>query len=211
MSNAGRGLHGIPTVTSPLRRKHIVRQLLAGDLSDLADEGLHQLLPGGFQRFQPVWRKDAIRDSAVRSKQLLLNFFPLKKNHTISFAQRLGLVNEALCYKSIEEKLLHQLRQSHTEIHLVQTLKDTIYPQLSLKSYLECKSDLSLLTLRHILRGRPSTDEANELELSLRNAWKTQQQKKTFEKREKRKESGFGPDTFQKNSHSWLLPMEWED
>lgn len=195
---------GIPTVTSPLRRRLIVRQLLA-------DERLHQLLPDGSQRFQPFWRKDAIRDFGVRSMQLMLNYFPLKKNHTITAAQKLGLGKEALCYKSIEEKLLHQLQQSHTEIQLVQTLKDTIYPQLSLKSYLECKSDLSLLTVRHILRAMPSTDKANELDLFLRNALKTQQQKKTVATVKKRKETGFGPATFLKNSHSWLMPMEWED
>lgn len=198
-------------VTSPFRRRQIVQQLLVGDLADLADEQLHQLLPGGSQKFQPGWKKDAIRDSAVRSKQHLLNSSPLKKSHTITSVQMLGLAKEALCFKLIEEKIRHQLQQSHTEMQLVQTLKDTIYPQLSLKSYLECKSDLSLPTVRHILRGRPPTDEANELDLSLRNALKTQQQKKTFATVKKRKESSFGPATVPKNPHSWLLPMEWED
>lgn len=198
-------------VTSPFRRKQIVQQLLVGDLADLADERLHQLLPGGSQKFQPGWKKDAIRDSAVRSKQHLLNSSPLKKSHTITSAQMLGLAKEALCFKLIEEKIRHQLQQSHTEMQLVQTLKDTIYPQLSLKSYLECKSDLSLPTVRHILRGRPPTDEANELDLSLRNALKTQQQKKTFATVKKRKESSLGPATVPKNPHSWLLPMERED
>lgn len=211
MSNAGRGLHGIPTVTSPFRRKQIVQQLLVGDLADLADERLHQLLPGSSQTFQPGLKKDTMRDTAVRSKQHLLNSSLLKKSHTVTSAQKLGLAKEALCYSCIEEKILHQLRQSHTEMQLVQTLKDTIYPQLSLKSYLECKSDLSFLTVRHILRGRPPTDEANELDLSLRNAWKMQQQKKTFATIKKRKESGFGPATLPKNPHSWLLPMERED
>lgn len=209
MFNAGRGLHGIPTVTSPLRRKQIVQQLLVDDLSDLADERLHQLLPGGSQNFQPGWKQDAIRNSAVRSKHLL-NSSPPKKSHTITSARKLGLAKEVLCYNSIEQKILHQLQQSHTEMQLVQTLKDTIYPQLSLKSYLESKSDLSLLTVRHILRGY-STNDAKELDLSLRNALKTQQQKKTFLSVKKRKESGFDTDTVPKNPHSWLLPMEWED
>lgn len=211
MSNAGRGLHGIPTVPSPLRRKQIVQQLLVGNLADLADERLLQLLPGDPQKFQPAWKKDAMHDTAVRSKQYLLNFSPLKKGRTVTSAWKLGLATEALCYSTIEEKVLHQLRQTHTEMQLVQTLKDTVYPQLSLKSYLECKSDLSLLTVRHILRGQPPTDEAHELDLSLRNALKTQQQKKMFAIVKKRKESAFGPATVPKSPHSWLLPMEWED
>lgn len=211
MSNAGRGLHGIPTVTSPLRRKQIVQQLLVGDLADLADERLHQLLPGGSQKFQPGWKKDLIRDSAIGFKKHLLNSFPMKKSNTVTSAHKLGLAKESLCYNSIEEKILHQLPQPHSEMQLVQTLKDTIYPQLSLQSYLECKSDLSLLTIRHILRGRPPTDEANELDLSLRNALKIQQKKKTSATVKKRKESGFGTATVPKNPHSWLLPMEWED
>lgn len=211
MSNVGRGLHGIPTVTSPLKRKQIVQQLLVGDLADLADEQLHRLITHVSQKFQPGWKKDTMRDTAVRSKQRLPISSLLKKSHTVTSAQKLGLTKEALCYSSIEEKILHQLRQSHTEMQLVQTLKDTIYPQLSLKSYLECKSDLSLLTVRHILRGRPPTDEAIELDLSLRNALKTQQEKKTFATIKKRKESGFGAATIPKNPHSWLLPMERED
>lgn len=211
MSNAGNGLSGIPTVTSPFRRKQIVQELLVGDLADLADERLHQLLPGGSQKFQPGRKKDAMRDTEVKSKQHWLNSSPLKKSHTVTSARKLGLAKEALCFRCIEDKIRHQLRQSHKEMQLVQTLKDTIYPQLSLKSYLECKSDLSLPTVRHILRGRPATDEANELDLSLRNALKTQQQKKMFATVKKRKESSFGPATVPKQPHSWLLPMEWED
>lgn len=204
-------MHGIPTVTPPLRRKQIVQQLLVGDLADLADERLHQLLPGGYQKVHSGWKKDDMRDTSVKTKQHMLNSFPLTKSHTSPSVAKLGLAKEALCYVSLEEKVLHQLRQSHTETQLVQTLKDTVYPQLSLKSYLECKSDLSLLTVRHVLRGRPPTDEANELDMSLRRALKTQQQKKKTFAVKKRKESGFAPVLAPKNPHSWLLPMEWED
>lgn len=211
VSNAGNGLSGIPTITSPFRRKQIVQQLLVGDLADLVDERLHQLLPGGSQKFQPGWKKDAMRDTGVRSKQQGLNSAPLKKSHTVTTARKLGLAKEALCFSCIEEKIRHQLQQSHTEMQLIQTLKDTIYPQLSLKSYLECKSELSLPTVRHILRGRPATDEANELDLSLRNALKAQQQKKMLATVKKRKENSLSPATVPKKPHSWLLPMEWED
>lgn len=184
---------------------------MVGDLADLADERLHQLLPGGSQKSHPNGKKDDMHDTAVKSKQHLLNSSPLKKSHTSPSAGKLGLAKEALCYTSIEEKVLHQLRHSHAESQLVHTLKDTIYPQLSLKSYLDCKSDLSLLTIRHILSRRPATDEANELDLSLRRALKTQHQKKTGATVKKRKDTRSVPATAPKSPHSWLLPMEWED
>ncbi|XP_011605688.2 carbonic anhydrase 12 isoform X1 [Takifugu rubripes] len=206
----GKGLHSTPTVTSPMRRKQIVQQLLVGDLADLADEWLHQLLPGGSQKFHHGWKKDDIHDTAVRSKQHMLNWSPVKKSHNVPYAGKLGLAKEAMCYVCIEEKVLARLIQSHAETRLVQTLKDTVYPQLCLRSYLESKSDLSLLMVRHILKGRPPTDEANELDLSLRKALKTQKQK-AFGTAKERKNSFFGPAVGPKRPHSWVLPMEWED
>lgn len=211
MSNAGKGLHSIPTVTSPIRRRQIVQQLLVGDLADLADEQLHQLLPGLSQKFHPGWKKDNMRDNAVGSKQHMLNLYPIKKSHTIPSLVKLGLALNALCYVCIEEKVISQLRNPHDMMELAQTLEDTVYPHLSLRSYLDCKSDLTLHMIRHILRGRPPTDEANELALSLRKALKTQQQRKAFATNKQRKNIGFGPAVGQKNQHSWLLPMEWED
>lgn len=211
MSNAGKGLHSIPTVTSPIRRRQIVQQLLVGDLADLADEQLHQLLPGGSQKFHPGWKKDNMHDTAVRSKQHMLNLYPIsKKSHTIPSLVKLGLGKDTLCYVCIEEKVLSQLRKPHDIMELVQTLKDTVYPHLSIRSYLDCKSDLTLHMIRHILRGRPPTDEANELALSLRKALKTQQQRNRATVKQ-RKNIGLGPAAGQKNQYSWLLPMEWED
>lgn len=210
MSNAGKGLHSTPTVTSPMRRKQIVQQLLVGDLADLADEWLHQLLPGSYQKFHHGWKKDGIRVTAVRSKQHMLNFSPVKKSHNVPFAGKLGLAKAAMCYVCIEEKVHAQLILSHAESRLVQTLKDTIYPQLSLASYLESKSDLSLHMIRHILKGRPPTDEANELDLSVRKALKTQQHK-AFGRTKQRKNNFLRPAVGSKHPTSWLLPMEWED
>lgn len=210
MSNAGKGLHSTPTVTSLMRRKQIVQQLLVGDLADLADEWLHQRLQGGSQKFHHGWKKDDIRDTPVGSKQHMLNWSPVKKSHNVPYAGKLGLAKEAMCYACIEEKVLARLIQSHAETRLVQTLKDTVYPQLCLRSYLESKSDLSLLMIRHILKGRPPTDEANELDLSLRKALKTQKQK-AFGTAKERKNIFFGPAVGPKRPHSWLLPMEWED
>lgn len=209
MSNAGKGFHSIPTVTSPIRRKQIVQQLLIGDLADLADEQLHQLLPGHPQKFHPGWKKNNMHDTAVGFKQHMLHLHPLKNSHTIPSLVKLGLAKEALCYVCIEENVLSHLRKPHDMMELVQTLKDTVYPQLSLRSYLDCKSDLTLHMIRHILSGRPPTDEANELALSLRKALKQQQRKASATV--KQRNSGFGPAVGQKNQHAWLLPMEWED
>lgn len=220
MSNAGRGLHGILTVTSPLTRKQVVQQLLVGDLADLADEGLYRLLPRGSELHAGKKKNLKSKQSVTlaKSKQQMLNPALLKKSQTNHSVGKLRLANDALRYISIEQRVFHQLRHTHTETQLVQALRDAVFPQLNLKSYLDCMSDLALPTIRYILHGQPPTDEAFELERSLTKALMNQKTSAAIKQSVPvAKYGGLTPTSVPKNPHGqghphpWLLPMEWED
>uniref|UniRef100_A0A3P9KBM5 Carbonic anhydrase n=1 Tax=Oryzias latipes TaxID=8090 RepID=A0A3P9KBM5_ORYLA len=215
----GRGLHGILTVTSPHTRKQIIQQLLVGDLADLADEELHKLLPSGSQKLQAGRRKDFKkwqRDSLAKPKQQMTSPSLRRKSQTDCFVGKLGLAGDTLHYSSLEQRVFHQLKQSHRKNHLVQALRDAVYPELNLKSYLECKSHLALPTVRQILCGRP-TDEALELERTLTKAWMNQRETSVANKQggqiTKHSSISFASrkTPSQGYPHPWLLPMEWED
>lgn len=212
VSNPGRELNRIPTVTSPLRRKQVVQRLLVGDLADLADEQLYHLLPSGSEKF-PVGRKrDVNSETVAKSKHPA----PLKNSQATHSVGKLGLAKEELCYNSIEEKVRNKLRQSQAEAQLVQTLRYNVFPPLNLKSYLDCKSDLAFPTIKHILNGRPLTDEVIELDHSIRNA--LIHRKASTANRKSipvRKHGGLYPGNAHRkpitDAHPMLRPKEWED
>ncbi|XP_039989753.1 carbonic anhydrase 12 isoform X2 [Xiphias gladius] len=220
----GKGLHGTLTATSPLTRKRIIQQLLVGDLADLADEGLYQLLPTHSEKLHTGKKKvkndlkNQQTETLAKSKQQTLNPSLWKKSQTNRSVGKLGLAEDALCYVLLEQRVFHQLRQSHTENQLVHALRDAVFPELNLKSYLDCKSDLALPTVRHILRGRP-TDEAFELDRSLTKALMNQKKTSTAINQivPKTNYGSFSPASVSRRPHSqgyphpWLLPMEWED
>ncbi|XP_053282407.1 carbonic anhydrase 12 [Pleuronectes platessa] len=217
----GKGLHGTLTVTSPLTRKRVIQQLLVGDLADLADEGLYQLLPSGSEKLHAGKKKDLKNQqsqSLANSKQWTLNPSPRKRSQTKQSVGKLGLAEDTLCYASLEQRVLHQLQRSHSENQLVHTLRDEVFPKLNLHSYLDCRSDLALPTIRHILKGRP-TDEASELDRSLTKALMYSKKPHTATKETvpKRNHGSLSPATVPGKPHSqgyphpWLLPMEWED
>uniref|UniRef100_A0A3Q3RUZ0 Carbonic anhydrase n=1 Tax=Mastacembelus armatus TaxID=205130 RepID=A0A3Q3RUZ0_9TELE len=217
----GKGLHGTPTVTSPLTRKRIIQQLMVGDLADLADEGLYQLLPSGLEKLRAGEKKDFENqqsEALAKSKHQMQNPSLRKKTQTSLSVGKLGLAEDELCFVSLEQRVSHQLKQSHSEIQLAHTLKDAVFPELNLKSYLNCKSDLALPTIRHILRERP-TDEAFELDHSLTKALTNQKKTSSAVKKSVpvTNSGGLSPVAvprkphIQGYPHSWLLPMEWED
>ncbi|CAL8261901.1 unnamed protein product [Merluccius merluccius] len=217
------GLHGIRTVTSPLVRKQVIQQLLVGDLADLADEDLYQLLPSGPEsgadkKWKAFNKKHGPRTHHANTKKQLLH--PPKKsrknNHHVG---SLGLTEEALCYVSLEHRVRHQAKQSLTVGQLVHALRDLVFPELNLRSYLGCKSELDFSTIRHLIRGRP-TDEVLELDGSLRRA--SIGLNKMFPSVASKhgvpatKYEGFSNAAGPKSQpqgfpHPWLLPMEWED
>lgn len=194
-----------------------MRQLLVGDLADLADEGLIQLLPSGSQKLHAGKRN---RQSATlaKPKQQTVNPSLGKRSQTNRRVGKLGLAKTPLCYVSLEQEVFHRLQQSHAESQLVQSLRDEVYPELNLQSYLDCKSDLALPTVRHILRGRP-TDEASELDHSLTKALMRQKKTSTAIKKSGTTTTKHGGSSSavprkwpgQGYPHAWLLPMEWED
>lgn len=214
VSEAGRGLLGVPTVTSSQTRKQIVQQLLVGDLADLADERLYQLLPGGTENLR-AGKNKGVRN---KSKHPTYNRTTPKKNQANPSVAKSGLAANALCYVSIEQKVHHQLLQSHAQAQVVQSLRDAVFPELNLRSYMDCKSDLALPTIRHILRARRPTDEMLELDRSLTRALTKQRKSSTAVKPvvPERKNGGLPPNVSKKPHgrgypHPWLLPMEWED
>lgn len=219
VSNVGGGLHGTLTVTSPFTRKQVVQQLLVGDLADLIDEGLYQLLPSGSELHAGKRRNLKSKQSVTKFKQQMLNPGLLKKSQTNHPVGKLRLANDALCYVSIEQRVFHQLRHTHTETQLVQALRDAVFPELNLHSFLDCKSDLALPTIRHILRERPPTDEAFELERSLTKVSMNQKKTSTVIKHSvpETKNSSVSSTSVprkphgHRHQHPWLLPMEWED
>ncbi|TKS73486.1 Carbonic anhydrase 12 [Collichthys lucidus] len=214
----GRGLQGIPTVTSSFTRKQIVQQLLVGDLADLADEGLYKLLPSGSEKLLAGKKKDLKNqksESLAKYKPTTLKPTMWKMSQTSHSVGKLGLAEGALCYISLEQRIFNQLKLSHAETQIVQALRDEVFVQLNLRSYLGCRSDLALPTVRHILRGRPPTNEAFELDRSLTKA--LMDQKKTRQSVPVTKHGSLSPAivprkrTSQGYPHPWLLPMEWED
>lgn len=221
MSDAGRGMQGTPTVSSPLTRKRILQQLLVGDLADLADEGLHQLLPSGPEKHHTGTKKShkyQQGETLPKSKHQMMKQSLKKKSQTNHYVGNQGLAEDALCYVSLEQRIVRQLKQSHTETQLVHTLRDSVFPQLNLKSYLDCKSDLALSTIRSILNARP-TDEAFELDRSLTKALMNQKKTHTVIK-ENVPLTKYGSLSLasvprkphsKASPHPWLLPMEWED
>uniref|UniRef100_A0A8C9SL05 Carbonic anhydrase n=1 Tax=Scleropages formosus TaxID=113540 RepID=A0A8C9SL05_SCLFO len=169
----GRGTHGSVTEPPPFIRRRLIQQLLSGDLGDLADEGISQLLPK-FGRKLGVSKKLANRknqNSLNENFPMQNTFVPILSKHsqTTSNVNQYGFYEESLCYVSIEEEVIRQLKRSHSGNQLVDALKDTVFPELNLRSYLDCRSDLALPTIRHLLHRRPAED-TEELENSLMKA-----------------------------------------
>lgn len=188
-------------------RRQVIQQLLVGDLADLADEGLYQLLPSGLEKARAgkKWKEFKNQHSGAMANP------KRKKGQTNHSLEKSGLTKDTMCYVSLEQRVLHQLRQSHTESQLVQALRDATFPELNLRSYLDCRSDLALPTIRHILRGRP-TDEALELDRSLTRATMGHKQNMAPSKH-----GSLAPAApprkpqSQAHLHPWLMPMEFED
>ncbi|KAM8860511.1 carbonic anhydrase 14 isoform 3-T3 [Synchiropus picturatus] len=191
-------------VSSPLTRRRVIQQLLVGDLADLADEGLYQLLPSGSEK--PGQKKDLKTLEGWSAARALR-----KKSQSDRSVRKLKLAQEALCYGALEQKVFLQLKATHSENQLAQTLRDQVFPELNLRSYLECKSELALPTIRHILRAR-RTDEAVELDHSLTRALRNHKPapaagkhgdvSRTYVPKKPHSSS---------QAHPWLLPMERED
>ncbi|XP_056595871.1 carbonic anhydrase 12 [Triplophysa dalaica] len=170
------GLHGIFSVTSPAERRRVVQKLLMGDLADLADDGLHQLLPNlnpqpGANNKWKATKTHGLNNQATQHQQWQKD--PKVPSDTVrtssigKYLPRHG--SRELCFESLEKKVLHQLQRYNAKGQTVEALRDVVFPELNLRSYLDCKSELDLQTVRQLVQGR-SKDEATELEQSLTKA-----------------------------------------
>lgn len=173
---SGTGLHGIFSVTSPAERRRVVQKLLMGDLADLADDGLHQLLPKlnpqpGANNKWKTTKTHGLHNQATQHQQWPKDLkVPSDTFHIPSIGKNLPRHgSRELCFESLEKKVLHQLQRYNAKGQTVEALRDVVFPELNLRSYLDCKSELDLQTVRQLVQGRPK-DEATELEQSLTKA-----------------------------------------
>ncbi|XP_067235108.1 uncharacterized protein ca12 isoform X2 [Chanodichthys erythropterus] len=220
------GLHGILSAASPFQRKQVIQKLLVGDLADLADEGLYQLLPklspqpGVDEKFKKS-KKQGQWSQATQKQQWSKNNVQSsssigKKTPTPWYMGALE-TDKGMCFVSLEENVVHQLERYHAKGLMVEALREVIFPELNLRSYLHCRSNLDLQTIRQLIKGR-SQDEATELEQSLTKAMLRQMRRqiKRHRKPSMKTTIGHPQATFPKDYNSALTyhspqRVEWED
>lgn len=231
-----------------------------GDLADLADEGLYQLLPavspkpqttgkrkntGKSQRTHTAgvnkqhWQQNSLPNGSSGRRGGGVAYSPTAVSqrgmYGGHYAGMRGVNEAALCYGLIAEKTTRQLRGIHGQAQLTQMLRKSVFPELNLRSYLSCRSELDLETVRFLIHRRPS-DEANELDHSLTMATMSRKKKPTVSYRAPsvtKKPARKSPSTLRKNSynnvynnvynnaysnaynngyrHNRIPPLEWED
>lgn len=229
LCGAGWGLHGITSVASPMQRRLVIQQLLNGDLADLADEGLQHLLPKLQRKPWAVkkWRNNPkqqhlsqVTEKHYKNKGLNTagNSPSVWKNtHASSHMGLFGINDNAVCFISLEKNVSIQLSR-HADAQMIQALRKAVFPELNMKSYLNCRSDLALQTIRYLLRSRP-TDEANELDQALTKVSQVHKQRPMTQYQNPAliKQTGQTQAAVLKNSHNMvpanhrLQPVEWED
>lgn len=230
MCGAGWALHGATSMANPIQRRLVIQQLLNGDLADLADGELHHLLPK-LQRkpwANRRWKNSPkqqhfgqVTEKHQKNKGLdtTRNNPSVWKNSQVStYKGKIGVNEDALCFISLEKNVSVHLGKNHADALMSKTLRKAVFPVLNLKSYLNCRSDLDLQTIRHLLLSRPS-DEANELEQALTKAsyWHKQRPMTLHPGSALTQLSGKTQAAVLKNSHNMvptnhrLQPIEWED
>ncbi|XP_051548127.1 uncharacterized protein LOC127437324 [Myxocyprinus asiaticus] len=173
------GLHDILSVASPFQRRQVIQKLLVCDLADLADEGLYQLLPKmnhkpgvdiKLKNIKKLWSQATQKQHWPKNKapsSTAGNNMPASPYMSTLY------MNKVLCFESLEKNIIHQLQRCQAMGQMVQALREVVFPELNLKSYLDCRSDLDLEAMRQLVQGRPR-DEAAELEQSLAKAMQRQ-------------------------------------
>ncbi|XP_059402118.1 carbonic anhydrase 12-like [Carassius carassius] len=191
-------LHGILSTVSPFQRKQVIQKLLVGDLADLPDEGLYQLLPklspqSGKDKKLKKTKKQGHWSQATQKQQWSKNKVPSNSGYSLSIGKNtptpwyMGAFDtgKEMCFVSLEENVVHQLESYHAKSLMVEALREVVFPELNLRSYLHCRSDLDLQTIRKLIQER-SRDEAIKLEESLAEAMlKKMRRSNTEEQKEK--------------------------
>ncbi|XP_048887193.1 carbonic anhydrase 12-like isoform X1 [Brienomyrus brachyistius] len=204
------------SLTPPITRRRVIQNLLSGDLGDLADDGISQLLPS-LGRKLGVSSKPTGHNKQNHWRQN----FPIQSGATPPFWKlppatssvgQLGLYEDSLCYVSIEQNVIKRLKGAPGGGRLVDVLREVLFPELNLRSYLHCRSELTLPTIRYLLRSRAS-DEAQQLERSLmkadRRPWKHPTERAFRKQQQSVLEEEAARDKVR--PHPWPLGVEWED
>lgn len=227
---SGAGLHGILSAASPFQRKQVVQKLLVGDLADLADEGLYQLLPKlssqpGKDKKLKKTKKQGHWSQATQKEEWSKNKVQSNTGYSSSIGKNtptpwyMGAfdTDKGICFVSLEENVVHELERYHAKGLMVEALREVIFPELNLRSYLHCRSDLDLQTIRKLIKGR-SRDEAAELEQSLAEAMLKKMRRQINQHRNPNMKTTIGHPqaTIPKDFNSALTyhrpqRVEWED
>lgn len=164
-------MHGTFSVATPVQRKLVIQQLLNGDLADLADEGLHHLLPKIKRKpWAPKkWKNNLSHQKKQENKVYGNDPSALKNTYGSPYMRKLSINEDELCFMSLENNVSLQLSKHHKNGEMVHALRKAVFPELNMRSYLHCRSDLDIQTIRCLLQTRP-TDEAAELEQTLTKA-----------------------------------------
>lgn len=228
-----------------MERRQVIQQLLVGDLADLADEHLYRLLPGVSSKTRTSGKWRGTSSKSQRGHTAGANKQRWQQNNNLpgvtsgnwggshgygstawgkgAYAAKYDVSDKPLCYKSLAEKVAQQLRGVYSEDQITQLLKKSVFPELNLRSYLACRSELDLDTVRLIIRDRPGEgDEANELDHSLTMATAGRRRKPTKPYRPPapaltKKPAKNSQSTNLKNSYNnaykynRIEPNEWED
>ncbi|KAG9341244.1 hypothetical protein JZ751_019685 [Albula glossodonta] len=224
------GLHGTPTVTPAHLRRKVIQHLLAGEPSDVDEE---QLPPKFNQKQGPgkMWAdrksQNSLGPSAPKQKgqqsvkmgdgsSLGPTF--RKNSKTASHMGKPGLFQDSLCYSTLEKKVYRQLKKANAEHQLAEALREVLFPELNVRSYLACRSELALPTIMFLLRGQPLEKAAELDNLPVKDNHRSKK-RNTVNKLDPTHttQAGQRQATIQKNTQNQarprpvLLGWEWED
>ncbi|XP_035251468.1 carbonic anhydrase 12 isoform X1 [Anguilla anguilla] len=169
----GRGLHGTLTVAPAFLRRQVIQRLMADQDDDepsrlLAKTG-HE--PGADKKWTDRMSQRSLGPSTVKQKRQQsvrpvdrASFGPShwKNPRPTGRVRKPGLFKDRLCYSSLEKKVHRQLKDSRAEHQLIEALREVLFPELNVRSYLACRSELALPTVRFLLQGQPMDKAAEQ-------------------------------------------------
>ncbi|KAI4872189.1 hypothetical protein NFI96_031031 [Prochilodus magdalenae] len=167
-------------VGCPMQKKLVIQQLLNGDLETVTDERIQELLQKNkctpwvpkkwnFNQIQQQWSQVPEKQKNQMPEN---NPLPWKNTDPCSYMWKLGMNEKELCFKSLKENV----SLYHRDGEMVQALRKAVFPVLNLRSFLKCKSDLGMQTIKCLLCSIP-TKEPTKLEKTLTEVTKKERQK----------------------------------
>ncbi|XP_057693064.1 carbonic anhydrase 12 isoform X1 [Corythoichthys intestinalis] len=172
--------HGVTThksVTCTLKRKAIIRQLLGGEVEEIIESGLLPLsvsksLYKGYAQAELKAHNTGFTSALEKASKRL--------------AMLKDIAQPTLAFGSLLQQKSLEIQQSTNPKSLSVSLAEAVLPKLNLKSFLSCKSDIALATVKYLLSGRPLRGKDEDFFL-------------------------LDPYLDSYTMHTWLLKREWED